>query len=220
MCRYLVPLVFGVVGTAILLSLGIWQLQRLAWKRAVLAQIETQIAADPVPIFSVPFQEFQAVSAEGLITGPEAHVLTSQQHDGVGFRIISVFETADRRILLDRGYVPQNRKSDTRPPVRARITANFRTVAESDGFTPPPDLEANYWFARDIPALAETLNTEPVLIILRETSETEPPVRPAPVTTQGIANDHLQYAVTWFAMAIAWAGMTAFLLWRIRQSTD
>lgn len=220
MKKFLFPLAFGVLGTVILLSLGGWQLQRLAWKKEILSRIETQIAADPVPIFSVPFEEFQSVSAEGLITGPEAHALTSQQFDGVGFRVISVFETGGRRILLDRGFVPESRKNAVRPPVRARITGNFRTVEESDGFTPPPDLEKNFWFARDVPELARVLGTEPILIILRETSETDPDVKPAPVTTQGIPNDHLQYAVTWFALAIAWAGMTAFLLWRIRQSSD
>ena len=215
MKQWFVPLAFGIVGCAVLVSLGIWQLQRLKWKEGMLAQIETQMASTPVPIFSEPFEEFMPVVAEGRITGPEAHVLTSVRHTGAGFRIVSAFETEGRRILLDRGFVPQSLKNAPRPELEVRVEGNFRTVDEVDIFTPEPDLKGNYWFARDIPLLADVLGTEPVLIILRETSEVEPAVTPMPVDTAGIPNDHLGYAFTWFSLAAVWAGMTAFFVWRI-----
>ena len=110
MTRYIGPLIIGLVGCAVLLSLGVWQVQRLQWKEGMLAEIERQITADPVPLFSAPLEEFQAVSATGTITGPEAHVLTSRKPDGAGFRVISVFETGGRRVLLDRGFVPETQK--------------------------------------------------------------------------------------------------------------
>ena len=215
MKRWFVPFAFGIVGCAVLVSLGIWQLQRLAWKEGVLAQIEAQLARTPVPIFSEPFEEFMPVVAEGRITGPEAHVLSSVRHKGAGFRIVSAFETEGRRILLDRGFVPQNLKNAPRPELEVQIIGNFRTVDELDLFTPEPDLETNYWFARDVPALAGALGTEPILIIVRETSESDPAVAPLPVDMAGIPNDHLGYAFTWFSLAAVWAGMTVFLLRRI-----
>lgn len=220
MRRYLGALIIGSVGCAILISLGIWQVQRLAWKEAMLAEIEQQITADPVPLFSQPLEEWIAVVAEGTIGDQEAHVLTSRKPGGPGFRIVSAFETGGRRILLDRGYVPEAQKMSARPPVAATITGNYRTVDEKDGFTPEPDIDGNFWFARDVPALAEALGTEPILIILQTTTEPNPPVRPWPVDTSNIANDHLEYAVTWFSLAAVWAGMTGFLLWRIRQRKD
>jgi surfeit locus 1 family protein len=216
MKRYIGPIIIGGVGCAILLSLGIWQVQRLAWKEAMLAEIEQQIRAEPVPLFDQPLEEFQPVTALGEILGPEAHVLTSRKPEGVGFRVVSVFETEGRRILLDRGFVPEAEKDAPRPPTSVQISANFRTVDEKDAFTPEPDLAANFWFARDVPQLAAALGTEPILLILRDTSEPDPPVRPWPVDTAGISNNHLEYAVTWFSLALVWAGMTAFLLWRIR----
>ncbi len=215
MKMWVVPLGFGIVGCAVLVSLGIWQLQRLAWKEGVLARIEVQMARSPVPIFSEPFEEFMPVVAEGRISGPEVHVLASIRHTGAGFRIVSAFETKGRRILLDQGFVPQNLKNAPRSERDVRIIGNFRTVDEVDLFTPEPDLEANYWFARDIPALAGVLGTEPILIILREISESQPMVTPLPVDTAGIPNDHLGYALTWFALAAVWAGMTGILLRRI-----
>ncbi len=214
MKHWLVPLIFGIVGCAVLVSLGIWQVRRLAWKEGMLARIEAQMAGDPVPVFSQPFEEFMPVVAEGTITGPEAHVLTSIRQVGAGFRIVSAFETQGRRILLDQGFVSQELKNAARPDRSVRITGNFRTVDEADFFTPDPDIDKNYWFARDVPALAGALGTEPILIILRETSEPEPLVTPLPVDTAGIPNDHQGYAVTWFSLAAVWAGMTGFLLWR------
>ncbi len=220
MRRLFLPLMFGLAGVAILIGLGVWQVQRLAWKSAILAQIEAQIAADPVPLLSGPLEEFQAVEAEGRITGEEAHVLTSIKPIGAAFRIVSVFETGGRRVLLDRGAVPVEDKDAPRPPVEARITGNFRTVQETDSFTPDPDLARNYWFARDVPAMAAALDTEPLLVILRTTTEADPPVRPQPVDTAGIPNNHLQYALTWFSLALAWAGMTGLWLWRITRRID
>ena len=54
MRNYLVPLIFGIGGSVILVSLGVWQLQRLAWKESVLSQIEARIAADPSLLPDVP----------------------------------------------------------------------------------------------------------------------------------------------------------------------
>lgn len=219
MNRYFAPVILGLGGLAVLLSLGVWQVQRLAWKEGMLAQIRDQISAEPVPLFSQTFTEFMAVSASGRITDQEVHVLTSRKPQGAGFRVISAFETDGRRILLDRGFIPEVDKASPRAPVDAKILGNFRTVDEVDGFTPEPDLRRNIHFAREVPVLAATLGTEPILVILRETSEPDPPVSPWPVDTAGISNDHLEYAITWFSLAAAWAGMTGFWIWRIRRRT-
>ena len=219
MRRYIAPLIFGVGGVAILLSLCVWQVQRLSWKQAKLAEIESRIAAAPVPLADADLQEFFAVTATGTITDEEAHVLTSRKPDGAGFRVISVFETDGRRFLVDRGFVPEIDKNASRDPIEVTIVGNYRNVEESDSFTPEPDLAKNIHFARDVPVMAQVLNAEPVLIILRDTSEANSPVRIWPVDTAGIPNNHLNYAITWFLLAIVWAGMTAFLLWRIRQRT-
>ena len=65
--------------------------------------------------------------------------------------------------------------------------------------------------------MAEALQTEEVLVIARVVTGTDARATPLPVDTSGIPNDHLQYAVTWFGLAAVWAGMTLFLLWRIRR---
>ena len=216
------PLIIGLGGAAILLSLGNWQVNRLAWKEGKLAEIAAQIYEVPVPLeeaLSSDIEEFQAVSAAGMFLDGEAHVLRSIKGQGVVFRIIAPFETdTGRRILVDRGYVPEAAKTAQRTPGSAQLIANFRTPEETDRWTPEPDWAANFVYARDVPVLADHFDTEPILLILRETTEANPQVIPWPVDTAGIPNDHLQYAITWFSLAAVWLGMTGLWIGRIRRA--
>lgn len=222
MRRMIVPALFGLVGCAILISLGMWQVQRLAWKQAVLSEIDARIEAAPVALPSAPDPEadtYLAVASEGRILPEELHVLVSIKRVGAGYRVISVFETEGRRVLLDRGFVPVDQKDADRPAVTARVEGNLHWPNEIDSFTPEPDLDRDIWFARDVPRLAKVLDTEPVMIVLRSSDEPVQAVMPVPVNSAGIPNDHLQYAITWFSLAVLWFGMTLYLLWRIRQRT-
>ena len=221
--KMIVPLLFGVIGTAILISLGAWQLQRLAWKSEILDEIETRMKSVPVPwrmAIEPKVIQFQPVSASGRFTGEELHVLTSVPQVGPGYRVVSAFETDDgARILVDRGFIPAADKDALRPAVAVDMIGTVRFPEETDGFTPDPDTERNIWFARDAAAMSKALNTEYVFVVLTNSSETNPAVTPLPVTQTGIPNNHLQYVLTWFSLALVWAGMTVFLLWRIRART-
>lgn len=221
--KMILPLVFGLIGTAILCALGTWQLQRLTWKTTVLQAIDAKIQAGPVGIPAAPTQamdQFLPVQATGVIGPDEITILASVQKIGPGYRIIAPFTLANgRRVLLDRGFVAIPAKSAPRPPLEATITGNLHWPDEISSATPPPDLGAGIWFARDIPAMAAALKTEPVLLVQRNSSEENLVTTPFPVSSAGIPNKHLEYVVTWFGLAIVWLGMTVFFLWRIRQRT-
>ncbi len=219
--RMIVPLIFGIGGVVVLVSLGVWQMQRLGWKDAVLADITARISADPVEIPANPdtvADRYLPVTAQGVMGSDFVRVLVSQRHIGAGYRIIVPFDTGDRVILLDRGFIGTGDDLPTAPADRVVVVGNLHWPDEVTGSTPTPDLGANIWFARDVSALAAALGTEPILVIARTVSD-EAGVTPLPVDTVGIPNDHLQYAITWFSLAILWFGMTAYLLWRIRQRT-
>ena len=98
------------------------------------------------------------------------------------------------------------------------VIGNLHWPDEVDGWTPEPDARGVF-FGRDLEAIAEVLETEPVLVVAREVSENDPPATPLPVTTTGIPNNHLGYAVQWFGLAAVWAGMTIFFLWRTGRRT-
>ncbi|CUK04945.1 hypothetical protein RUE5091_02654 [Ruegeria denitrificans] len=217
MRRILFPLIFGIVGLAILLSLGAWQVQRLTWKEDLLAEIEGRIAGDskPLPVELDPEGDrYTPVAISGQMLPGEVHVLVSVKQVGPGYRIIAPFQTGDRTILVDRGFVPTTAKAVERQIGAMEVTGNLHWPDEIDSYTPEPDIDENIWFARDVPTLATALNTEPVLLIAR--SRTDAEVTPLPVDTAGIPNDHLQYAVTWFGLALVWAAMTVYFLWRSR----
>ena len=119
------------------------------------------------------------------------------------------------------GFVRETARAAARPGgAEVDLVGNLYWPDEVDGFTPAPDRDEGIWFARDIPAMADALDTEPVLLVLREAPQTDLGVTPFPVDTGAIPNDHLSYAITWFLLAAAWLGMTLTLLWRIRQRTN
>ena len=221
MRRMILPLLFGIVGCAVLASLGAWQLQRLAWKTAMLDQIEARIGAEPVALpdaFDIEADRFLPVVVSGRTLGVELVALTSVQGVGPGYRVISAFETdAGRRIMVDEGFVPSDRRDVDRGAVAMSVVGNLHWPREVDSFTPEPDLGAGLVFARDVDVMAEALGTEPVLVVVRDVSGTDLRATPLPVTSSGIPNNHLGYAVQWFGLAIVWAGMTAFFLWRMRR---
>ncbi|PQV57399.1 surfeit locus 1 family protein [Defluviimonas denitrificans] len=223
MRRYIFPVLLGLVGIAILLSLGFWQVRRLAWKEALLADINARIGGSPVQIATLTApdparDQYQPVSVEGRTTGQELLVLSGKKGQGAGFEVIDAFETPEgRRVLLDRGFIPEDMRDTARPAIRVTGTGNLLWPNDSDSYTPPPDAKTGLWFARDVAGMAKTLGTEPLLIVLKASEGDLQGVGPRPVDTSAIPNDHLNYAITWFSLALVWAGMTGFLLWRIRQ---
>ncbi|MFG6081671.1 SURF1 family protein [Paracoccus litorisediminis] len=220
MRRYLFPLIVGILGCAILISLGLWQLDRLKWKQAMLDQIESRIASAPVPLPAAvdPGMKYMPVLVSGTTTGQEIDVLSGTKDSGGGYQVISSFVTDDgRKILLDRGFVDQDHRHDPRPATRLEVAGNLHWPEEKGSATPAPNLDQNIWFARDVPAMAAKLGTEPVLVVAAEIRGDAQGVQPMPVAVQGIPNNHLSYAVQWFMIAAVWAGMTLALIWRIRQ---
>lgn len=220
MRRYLFPLILGVVGCAVLIYLGLWQLDRRAWKEDMLADITAGIQADPVPLPDAidPSMKYLPVTVSGTTTGAEIDVLSHTREQGAGYQIVSRFVTDDgRAILLDRGFVPQEARRIDRPPVRLQVTGNLHWPQDASTSTPAPNMDENIWFARDVDAMALTLDTLPVLVVASAVEGDNQGARPLPVAIEGIPNNHLSYAVQWFLIAATWAVMTLALIWRIRQ---
>lgn len=218
MRRYIFPVLLGVVGVAILMRLGFWQLDRLKEKEEYLAEVAARISNAPIPLPSVPEEDrdkFQAVYAEGRFTGEYLEVLAGQKGASPGVMVIEAFALPDgRRIMVQRGFVEEEARKVPRAPHQAKVEGNLHWPDDTNSFTPPPDAKTGLWFARDVPAMAARLKTEPTLIVASQ--PTGDGIEPMPVDTSGIPNDHWGYAIQWFLLAATWAGMTLFLLWRIR----
>jgi surfeit locus 1 family protein len=221
--RLIGPLILGFGGAALLIWLGLWQLARLEWKERVLAEMDARIGAAPgaVPANPMPADAYLAVAIDCALGPQELHVLTSLRGRGPGYRLIVPCRTDGRVILADLGFVAEADKNAERAWGAARIGGNLLWPDEIDAwFTPDPDRAANVWFARDLPAMAQALESEPVLVVARTVEGAVPPTALMPVDTAAIPNDHREYAITWFSMAALWLGMTALLVWRITRRTE
>lgn len=222
------------IAFLILVSLGSWQVQRLHWKRDVLRRIEALQTAPARPLppvlaaraagQDVDFTRVRAI-CPGLAAAPyiELYGLRDGQ---AGSRLISacaIEAPPYRAILVDRGFVADTISS--RPPVdganRApvEVVGVLRSPEAGNTFSPPnrPDR----WFTRDVAGMAAALGAArpaPVFLMAETSSNPEwKALTPAPVPA-AISNRHLEYAVTWYGLAAALAGVYAAMLLKRRKS--
>ncbi|KAF0174348.1 MAG: hypothetical protein FD162_1171 [Rhodobacteraceae bacterium] len=219
--RLISALLLGLAGVGFLCGLGIWQVQRMYEKRD---QLEEMTAGISVPAVPVPAQldpekdRYRPVTAEGRFTGETLYVLSGKPMIGAGVQVVSVLEMAEgRRLLVDRGFLPDDDKHKQLTVGAVKITGNLMWPRDSNQYTPPPDPKTGLWFGRDAVAMAALLKTEPTFIVARE--PTGDGIEAMPVDTSSIPNDHWGYAITWFLLAAVWAVMTVALVWRIRRQT-
>ena len=144
------------------------------WKSATTADVKAELDAGaslsngisaPVPLkFSWEDQNLP-VKISGKFSAEYARILSSQKKKGAGYRIISVFETEGRRLLVDRGFLKIDQDFTEQSPEFSTVVGNLYYIFEVDDFTPEPDFEKNLWFARDIDKLAQHLSAEPIYIV-------------------------------------------------------
>lgn len=206
------------ISLAILITLGAWQLQRLAWKTNLVERIEALKTAQAVPIGPVLAREkagetvdwtrvsIDCAPGAGL---PSADTVRNAVRDGeIIWRVFSSCRLASgpyREILVDRGLV-QDATGRVSPPAIA-----LPPVVSATGVLAP-------LAALSKEALAERPAGAPALALMVE-SETPAPagIVPAPLPPE-IPNRHLEYALTWFGLAGALAAVYAALLRRRLKS--
>lgn len=220
MLRILAPLSFGIAGIAVLLWLGTWQVERLQWKRGILADIDARIAAAPMPVPATPDpvqDRYQPVALQGEFMGDTLRVLVSQKQIGAGYRLITALNTDIGPVLVDRGFVPVAAPMPPLPQGPVQVAGNLHWPDDRNSATPENDVAGNTWFARDVAQMAARLQTRPLLVVARQINPAEAGVTPLPVDSSAIPNDHLNYAITWYSLAVVWAAMTLYFLWRNRR---
>lgn len=198
-----------------LLGLGVWQLERLAWKQAMIAERQARLGAPPMalpdPVEDPDVLEFRHVNLTGRYLLGRTLTLASRIHKGqVGSHVVTPFVLDDGRgILVDRGWVP----ADLRAPVsQPEGSVTLDAILRSGGWKgraflrPDNDPQGNVWLWFDLPAMATQAGLDnPVTALYAQIVGQAPPEGlPIPAEPQvDLRNDHLQYALTWFALAVA-----------------
>ena len=218
------------IALGILIGLGNWQLNRRAWKQALLAEIAALQNAPSRPINAVllPGSRIDfarvTVACPGLATAPflSLYAVVDGQ---AGVRLISACNltaSAYGSVLVDRGFISDSQT--VRPPVTADqkvllITGILRQPDKANFVTPPP--QSGQWYARDIPGMAKALSAaNPAPVFLFAETATNPDMaalRPIAVPPE-ISNRHMEYALTWFGLAAALASVYVGMLIRRRRN--
>ncbi|GLK85014.1 SURF1 family protein [Ancylobacter defluvii] len=235
----LIGLAASLLAFAVLVSLGVWQLERLAWKQGLIAKVEARIheAAVPVPEeqdwdkVGYEDDEYRRVLATGRFRHDlevQVYTLADQTPDGgggPGYWVITPLVTAEgAAILVNRGFVPMRLKD---PASRAEgqtdgvatVTGLIRMPEEGGLFTPQNDPVKDAWYVRDPFAIGEAkglLRVAPFLIDADGTAN--PGGWPqGGLTRIAFPNRHFEYALTWFGLAASLAGVGVAVLWRRRR---
>ena len=198
-----------------LLALGSWQVQRLAWKRSLIAQVDARVAAKPVPgpVTAGSEDAYRRVAATGVFERERDSFVQASTVRGPGWWVITPLRTTDgRTVLINRGYVPARTAP---PPVSGAVsvTGLLRLTEPRGGFLRSNDPAADRWYSRDVAAIAARRGlgaTVPYFIDADATATTEKgPV--AGLTVIRFPNNHLAYAITWFILATMAIG--GFIIW-------
>ena len=221
------------IALAILVALGTWQLQRLAWKRDVLERIAALEAAPAQPIGPVLERlaegadaDFTRVTATcpGLASAAFLELFSVRQGQA-GSRLISACRVESGRyatVLVDRGFVAD--AISARPSVAAgaapvEVTGVLRRPEPGNAFSPTN--QPGRWYTRDVAAMAAQLQApSPAPLFLMAETPSNPEWKalvPAPIPSD-IASRHMEYALTWYGLAGALLGVYAAMLFRRRKS--
>ena len=222
-----VPALFAAFTVLVCLGLGVWQLDRLAWKRGLIAERQTASQSAPavVPrsLAEARGLEFRPVAIEGVLLHDKEIFLGAAAPTGgkPGFQLLTPLRDRDGRIVfVNRGFVPSELKDPAKRvagqfAVTVRITGLLRVPKGRPNWLVPdnrPDL--NYWFWVDLPAMSAAAGLPEVAPFYIDADAT-PNAGGWPkggVTPIDLPNDHLQYALTWFSLAAAAA--VIYFVWR------
>ncbi|WP_119271914.1 SURF1 family protein [Taklimakanibacter deserti] len=228
-----------VLGVAVLIGLGAWQLQRLQWKEALVAERDARLDAAPVSLdqalkdFDADRSvEFLKVAASGAFQHKAELFMLATEGGVPGFQVVTPFVSTDGVIvLIDRGFIPEPLKDpakrpESQPQGEVSVVGVLRRHVKSRGpFTPDNDPEANIWYWWDIPAMLAHASVAPDARVapfaLHLPPGEGPKTLPTPVAVdEGLTNNHLQYALTWFALAGLLIVMSGLLIRQTLRKRD
>jgi surfeit locus 1 family protein len=220
------PAALTLAGLSVLVSLGVWQLQRRAWKEGLIATIAARTAAAPVALAEAEKRlrvgadvEYVRVRVRGrFLHEKEQYFYAQDPRLGPGFHIYTPLEIAGEQtvVFVNRGFVTDALKAPEK-----RLAGQVEGEVEMSGlvrgpdtkglFTAQNDAENNLWYWRDLDGLMASAfgdRPPPHIPVFVEAEAAAPGGWPKGSATRlELPNRHLQYAITWFGLAAALAGV-------------
>ncbi|GLR83851.1 SURF1-like protein [Bradyrhizobium iriomotense] len=212
----------SLLAIAVLIGLAVWQVQRRAWKLALIDRVEARVHAAPIalpppaawPAITAASDEYRHVSITGRPLNDRETLVKAVTEEGPGFWVLTpILRDDGTLVLINRGFVPADKRD---PATRAdgntsgtvEITGLLRMTEPKGGFLRDNDPVHDRWFSRDVAAIAAARNLGAVSPFFIDADAT-PNAGLYPIgglTVIRFPNNHLIYALTWFALALMLAG--------------
>jgi surfeit locus 1 family protein len=210
-------------------------MRRLAWKENLLAQIATRRDAPPAPLppradwatLKPDDYDYRRVTLHGVFDHARESYLfrasaTGAAGGGPGYEVLTPLRVDGGGVVfVNRGFVPAEKQDPaTRPEGQltgeVAVTGLMRGPESRNLFTPPDEAEKNLWFSRDPAALAAHWGEKDAAPFSVDADATPNPGGwpKGGATVMTIPNNHLSYALTWFALAATLAGVASVYVWR------
>lgn len=226
--------VLGLAAFAVLIGLGTWQVQRLHWKEGLLATIEARVSAPPQPLAAIEARlgeegdvDYWPVSLAGTFHHEGERHFFATHKGSSGYFVYTPLELDDGRlILVNRGFVPFELKDPARRAAgqvegRREIAglARNRVDEKPNSLMPDNDPGRNIFYWKDIEAMAASAGVGRPADYLPFFVDADDAPNPGGLPVGGVTlidmpNSHLQYAITWYGLAAALAGVLGVWLWR------
>jgi surfeit locus 1 family protein len=214
----LAPTLFTIPAVVILLGLGTWQLQRLHWKEGLIAQRTTMVAAPPIApphsLAEAEANQFRHIADDGtLLNDKEIYLAATSEAGDAGYQVLTPLREAGGRVVfVNRGFVPNERKDPRKrgagePTGAVHVVGLLRTPPgqKPTWFLPDNRPDLNLWFWVDLQAMAKAVGVADAAPFYIDADKTPNPGGwpKGGVTRLELPNDHLQYAITWYALAVS-----------------
>jgi surfeit locus 1 family protein len=212
-------------------ALGVWQLERLGAKSALVAAIGERIAAEPAdPSLDGTWEkydperdEYRRVMLRGRFSHAAETLVQAVTAHGGGFWVLTPLLLEDgRSVLVNRGFVPPDRREPgTRPAPGGEVSISgyLRRSEPDGGFLRGNDPVGERWYSRDVQAIAEDKGIADAAPFFVDADRGAPGTYPiGGLTVLSFSNNHLSYALTWFALAVMVVGGFGYLVWEGRQA--
>jgi cytochrome oxidase assembly protein ShyY1 len=236
----LIPAIATFAMLIVFIGLGTWQIERKAWKEGLIDTLTRRLESQPVDLpgpadwarldagnaefrrvrLNVQFPKAQDKTQDALVYTSGSQIRDDVK--GQGFFVFSPAKLASgATIVINRGFTPDKNypKAEGGQGNAQEIVGVLRWPELPSWFTPDRD-SAGTWYARDHLAMAQAQGWGQVAPFYIEMEDPVPPGGlPHPsVLKVLLRNDHLQYAITWFALAAVTAIMFALWAWRRREA--
>ncbi|WP_411904117.1 SURF1 family protein [Methylorubrum thiocyanatum] len=231
MLARIVLVLAGLALTGVFLGLGTWQVERRVWKLALIDRVAARIHAEPVPApgpeewpgLTAASAEYRRVRLTGRFAHDRATLVQALSERGAGFWVLVPLVT-DRgfTVLVNRGFVPteareRSARAAGEPEGEVTLTGLLRLSEPGGGFLRRNDPAADRWYSRDVAAIATARGIDDSTEVAPYFVDADAAPNPGGLPMGGLTvvafhNNHLVYALTWYALALMTAGALIFVL--------